>query len=108
MKATIVGIIFICILGLVAIGGYFFVSRSNQQPVTTKTVKEAKNTTVTGVLTKVSSPKDDYSHVITAKSKITGVSSYSVQLDQYIGKTVTATGQFSGTTLYIDTITESK
>lgn len=35
-------------------------------------------------------------------SKTTEVTSRKIDLKQYIGKTVTVTGEFSGTTLYVD------
>lgn len=108
MKAAIIAVVLICLVGL-GLGAYLVLSKNavGSTPSVPKT-QESQNTTITGVLSPGGTAKDDYKHVITAGNKITGVSSYSVSLDQYVGKTVTVTGQFSGTTLYADTITEVK
>jgi hypothetical protein len=102
MKAFIFGIVFLVLVG---VGGYFgfqhwFKSQGGSESQTFKT----EAITRTGVLRKASIAGSDFTHTITEGAKTYGVASYSVNLDQYIGKTVEATGQNSGTTLYIDAI----
>jgi hypothetical protein len=98
MKAFIIGIIVIL---FVAVGGYFFLKNySTTQSV--KTSFQTESITRTGVLQKAVG--SDYQHIIVAGGQMWGVTSQSLNLDQYIGKKVEAVGQNSGTTLYIDTI----
>ena len=47
---------------------------------------------------------DDYAHVIVSGGKTEGVASFTLDLDQYVGKQVEVTGQYSGTTLYADSV----
>jgi hypothetical protein len=92
----------IAILVIAIIGGYFFLqnnstSKSSQQSYQTASI------TRTGLLQK--SNGADFKHSIISAGQSWGVTSQSINLDQYVGKKVEATGQNSGTTLYIDTIT---
>jgi len=61
---------------------------------------KAPNTTLVGTLTKSGS------HYILKGSdgKTSEINSYTVTLDSYVGKSITITGQYSGTTLFVDTI----
>lgn len=36
--------------------------------------------------------------------KTTSIASYTLTFDQYVGKNITVSGQYSGTTLYADTV----
>lgn len=64
-------------------------------------VEEKKgDTSMTGV---ISASGDTY--LITAPGKAPkGLDSYAVDLKQYVGKTVTVTGQYSGDTLFVSKV----
>jgi hypothetical protein len=98
MKSFLIGIIVII---LAAVGGYCYLQHnsSGQAP---QTSFQTSSITRTGTLQK--SNGSDYHHIIIGSGQSWGVTSQSVSLDQYVGKKVEATGQNSGTTLYIDTI----
>ncbi len=103
MKAFLLGIGF---LVLVAAGGfvylkYFYPSagKADQKSFTTAPVSKR------GVLQKTNVPGSNFTHVLVAAGESVGVASYSLNLDDYIGKNVEVTGQYSGTTLYADTVT---
>lgn len=101
MKAFILGIIFLVI---VAIGGYFalrYIGKSGSS----STVYKTAAITRTGTLQKSTVAGTDFTHMLISGGTSYGVASYSQNLDQYVGKNVQVTGQNSGTTLYIDTIT---
>lgn len=102
MKAFIFGVLFLI---LVAVGGFFYLKNTSGSQNGQQTFKTA-SITRTGVLKKAAVAGADFSHIIISGSNSWGVASYSLNLDQYVGKTVEATGQNSGTTLYIDTIKE--
>jgi len=90
-------------------GGYYYLVMMNA-PSTTTTPTEQSNgktaaRTVVGTLTKVQNPKDDYTHMLTTSSGLVKLNSYSVQLDEYVGKKVEVVGQNSGTTLFADSVT---
>lgn len=66
--------------------------------VTTVEKKEkVGDTTLTGKITKVG---DKYFITVSGKQP-QDLDSYSVDLSQYVGKTVTVTGQYSGDTLFV-------
>lgn len=100
MKAFLIGIVF---LALVLVGGYiglkYFYKPSTGQSFQTAAV------TKTGTLQKTTIAKSDFTHVIISTDGSIGVASYTLNLDDYVGKKVTVTGQFSGDTLYADSIT---
>lgn len=102
MKAFLFGILF---LALVAVGGFFYLKNSSGGNNNQQTFKTA-SITRTGTLKKAAVAGADFSHIIVSGGNSWGVTSYSVNLDQYVGKTVEASGQNSGTTLYIDSIKE--
>lgn len=101
MKAFLFGILFLILAG---VGGFFYLSsRSSNKP---STQAEQVILTRTGMLVKTPSTNSDVTHSIRSDSgESWGVTSYAVNLDDYVGKKVEAKGQNSGTTLYIDTIT---
>lgn len=96
MKGLFIGFILLVILMTLGYFGFRALSlKSIKQPsYTTSPV------TLTGVLQKAKG--EDYNFIIIGGGKSTGVASYSVKLDEYVGKNVEITGQYSGTTLYAD------
>ncbi len=64
---------------------------------TTEVVVESPTQTFTGT---VSGTGPNYA--ITVNGKMTEITSRKVDLSKYVGKTATVTGEFSGTTLYVD------
>lgn len=101
MKAFLFGLIFLVLVGVGGYVGFRYWSASQGQQ---STIYKTDAITRTGVLRKTSVAGSDVTHTISDSGKTYGVASYSVNLDEYVGKTVSATGQNSGTTLYIDTI----
>ena len=97
---------------LFGIGGYVgYTTRPSSPPVSveesvTPTQTEKSIRTVQGVLIKIPDPKDDYTHTIKTIDELISVASMTVKLDDYSGKKVEAVGQYSGTTLFIDSIME--
>lgn len=102
MKNFIVILVVFALLGGAGYVGYTYLTsqQTAKKPTMTKAV------TLTGVLQ--TGKGDDYDFVILTNGKITGVTTYKLKLDQYIGKRVTIEGQYSGTTMYADSITETK
>lgn len=101
MKAFFIGIIFLVIVGAAAYIGlkYFYTPPAGSQTYKTAVI------TKTGILQKSTIAQSDFTHVIVTSGASVGVASYTLNLDDYIGKKVSVTGQFSGDTLYADTIT---
>jgi hypothetical protein len=102
------------IIGLVLVlavigGGYFYLTMNSTAGKADQTTEQSNGKTaprtVQGTLTKVQNPKDDYTHMLTTSSGLVKLNSYSVTLDDYVGKKVEVTGQNSGTTLFADTVT---
>jgi hypothetical protein len=102
MKAFLAGLVF---LAVVVAGGFFWL-KYMYKPSTESQVYKTEAITRTGVLQKSAIAGSDFTHVIIAEGKSWGAASYSLNLDKYVGKKVEATGQNSGTTLYIDTVKE--
>lgn len=74
-------------------------STSVQQ--TTQTQQEkAVNTTLSGMVTK----SGGKFYINSAGAATKEIDSYTVKLDDYVGKKVSVTGQYSGITLFVDTI----
>jgi hypothetical protein len=113
MKTAIIALVLVIALG---IGGYIGYTKllpkllGQEGPVIGQMQNGdlPKSQTVTGVLMKVQNPTDDYTHNLKTADKLVRVASYTVKLDDYVGKTVTITGQPSGTTLFADTIEDVK
>lgn len=59
------------------------------------------NTTLEGTLTKVGKIVE----LKDKSGKVTQIDSYTKSFDQYNGDMVSVTGQYSGTTLFVDTVT---
>ena len=72
----------------------------NQTTTTVTKQKKVGNTTLTGKITKAG---DKYFITVSGKQP-QDLDSYSVDLSQYVGKTVTVTGQYSGDTLFVGKI----
>jgi len=98
MKAFLLGLAF---LALVAIGGYVGLKYFYTPPAVSKTAAITK----TGILKKSTISQSDFTHVIVSAGASVGVASYTLNLDDYIGKNVSVTGKFSDDTLYADSIT---
>ena len=104
MKAFLAGLVFLVV---VVVGGFLYLKFVYKSPGGGDSqVYKTAAITKTGVLQKSTVAGADFTHVIVAEGKSWGVASYSLKLDKYIGKNVEATGQNSGTTLYIDTVKE--
>lgn len=104
MKAFLLGLLFFV---LAAVGGFIGLKYFYKSPADTgQEVFKTAPVTKIGTLRKSAITQSDFTHVLVVEGKSTGVSSYSLNLDDYIGKKVSITGQFSGTTLYADTVTE--
>ena len=98
MKAFLFGLFFIAIVivgAYVALKYFYSPQAGSQTAVITKT----------GMLQKSTLSQSDFTHVIITPDASVGVSSFTLNLDEYIGKKVSVTGKFSGDTLYADTIT---
>jgi hypothetical protein len=101
MKAFFVGIIFLILVAGGAYVGLKYFYKPSTSPQTFQTAVITK----TGILQKSTIARSDFTHVIVSSGGSVGVASYTLNLDDYIGKKVSVTGQFSGNTLYADTIT---
>jgi uncharacterized protein (UPF0333 family) len=101
MKAFLIGLLFLVLVGAGAYVGlkYFYKPSTGSQTYKTAAI------TKTGTLQKSTISKSDFTHVIVSSGGSVGVASYTLNLDDYIGKKVSVTGQFSGDTLYADAIT---
>ena len=101
MKAFFIGVIVLVLVGIGAYVGlkYFYTPLSGSQTFQTAAM------TKTGILQKSTIAQSDFTHVIVSSGRSVGVASYTLNLDDYIGKKVSVTGQFSGGTLYADSIT---
>lgn len=98
MKAFIIGLV---VLSMVVIGGYVglkYVGSQKQPQSSYKTESVAK----IGVIQ--TGKGDDYTHLLVSEGTSIGLASYTVKLDDYLGKKVQVQGQFSGTTLYADSV----
>ncbi len=93
----------LAVLGVLGFVGFQYVTREAQKP----TVATPQNSTLEGLLMR--GKGDDYSFILLdARGKTTGITSQTIQLDAYVNKNVEVTGQYSGTTLYAQTVTEKK
>jgi uncharacterized protein (UPF0333 family) len=101
MKAFLAGIIFLVLVGAGAYVGMKYFYKPSTNPKTFQTAAITK----TGTLQKSTIAQSDFTHVIVISGGSVGVASYTLNLDDYIGKKVSVTGQFSGDTLYADVIT---
>ena len=100
MKATIVGIILLVLVGLGGAGWYM----TTQQKQVSQVEQGPTIVTMVGKLTKAVPPGDDYTHLLLATGRSIKLNSYAVELASYEGKTVTVVGEYSGNTLFVDSI----
>ena len=102
MKAFLTGIVF---LALVAVGAFMYLKYFSPAPADPEaTIYKTAPITKSGELRKTNVTASDFTHVLVAGGESVGVASYNLNLDDYIGKQVKVTGQYSGTTLYADII----
>lgn len=100
MKTFIVAILFLVIAVSAAVFGFKYIqnkSKTGQPPINLQR-------TLTGVLTAVPST-GEYSHVIDVNGQLVGVTSNTVDLKPYENKKVNIIGEYSGTTMYADSVT---
>jgi len=98
MVVTLLGLA-IFILGGLILYRYYIV---RAQPA----VFVSQNITKVGRLQKVTPPGDDYTHLLITSSGTVRLNTQKVNLDAYLSKSVSVTGQYSGNTLFVDEIHE--
>jgi hypothetical protein len=101
MKSFLFGILFLILVG---VGGFFWLSQQSSSSGTEQSAM-TEDIVRTGLLQKSTTPGVDFAHVIVSGGQSYGVTSYTVNLDEYVGKRVEAKGQNSGTTLFADSVT---
>lgn len=102
MKAFVWGLV---VLVIVSTGAIVYLKYFSPSPDSIGTGSyQSESVTKTGTLKKSAVAKSDFTHVVIAPDASTGVASFTLNLDDYIDKNVEVTGQFSGTTLFADTI----
>jgi len=110
MKVVLFILVILLATGIGSSLYYLNISGSNPTGTTEQTesspvVQEpGTKTTLTGTVLKATG--DDYQHIIISGGKSTGIASQTISLDNYVTKKVSVTGQYSGTTLYVDTVEE--
>ena len=101
MKTFLISLTVLVILGIGGYFGYQYISRSSMSsPATT----EIPVVTKTGMVQKLSKSGDDYTHMLKTTDSLIKLNSYTVSLDLYANKTVTVEGQYSGDTLFVDSV----
>ena len=106
MKVFLIGIVVLLLAGVVGYVGlsYYSGKQTSVVPQGRDSVPQTKTSvTKTGVLQVLKG--DDYNYALLSEGKLIGVNSYTIKLGDYVGKMVQVTGQYSGTTLYADTVT---
>ena len=92
-------------LAIFAIAGYFGFQYLKTQSTQTPTTQKNLVVTKTGTLSKADPTQaTDFTHILTSGSETVKLNSYTVNLSPYEGKTTTVSGQYSGTTLFVDAI----
>ena len=100
MKAFIIGLFVVILLGGAGYFGYQYLLHKTPEAQ----APAAQNSTLTGTL--LTGKGDDYQYVLLdTTGKTTGVTSQTVQLGDYVNKKVEVSGSFSGSTLYVYTLT---
>ncbi len=102
MKLVMILLTILILVG-VGVGGYIYLS---QKSLETARPKVKQSTVLSGSVQKVFDSGVDYSHLLKTSTSVVPLSSYSVKLDEYVGKNVEVTGQYSGTTLYVDNVVQ--
>lgn len=101
MKTFLVSLLVLVVLGGAGFMGYKYLV--NKAPVSQPAAQQ--NSMLSGTL--LPGKGDDYQFVLLdASGKTTGVTSQTVQLGEFVNKKVEVTGSFSGSTLYVYTLTE--
>ena len=101
MKNILIFLIVIIILG---VGGYFGFQYISRLGVSSPASQEIPVVTKTGVVQKLPKPGDDYTHMLKTSDALIKLNSYTVTLDGYANKNVSVTGQYSGDTLFVDSM----
>lgn len=102
MKAFLIGLL---VLVLAVVGGYVYIKYFYQSAGSASQVYKTAPVTKTGTLQKTNVAGSDFTHVLISSGQSVGVASYTLNLDDYIGRSVSVTGQYSGDTLYADSVT---
>ena len=84
----------------IVVSALIFMGCAKSQPAPEAVIQKAVNTTLSGTIT---SSSGKY-FIGGAGQAPTELGSYTVKLEEYVGKNVKVTGQYSGTTLFVDTI----
>lgn len=105
MKGFVIAIVLVILLGA---GGWFGYQILSQAGPSEDRVHEDITVTKSGTLTIATPPGDDYTHIILDGGELVKLNSYSVDLSAYEGKSVRVSGQYSGNTLFVDTVTEGE
>lgn len=99
--------IIVTILLFVGAGYYFVATHSNPNPETDRSEvvnqpqSKTGKTTKTGIVTKVSGK---YFLSELGSQQTLPIDSYSLDLEQYVGKDVTVTGEYSGDELFVSEV----
>ncbi len=101
MKAFLYGLLFFVI---VAVGAFVYLKYFSPSSGTGSQQYKTEAVTKTGELRATTVAGSDFTHMLVAAGESVGVASYTLNLDDYIGKQVEIVGQYSGDTLYADTI----
>ncbi len=108
MKAVFI-LFFVAVLGVGGYFGYQYLLSQSPKPSSTGSQSYKSEAMIkTGTLQKAPVKSSDFDHVLLSEGKSIGVTSYKVDLNTFVGKKVTITGQPSGTTLYADTVVLAK
>lgn len=100
MKWIVIGLLFVGALGA---AGFIWLKQTGSSSVSTETsAYKTQPVTISGMFQ--ASKGDDFNYAILSNGKLTGVASQKEDLGKYVGKTVKITGQYSGTTLYADSV----
>lgn len=103
MKTFLVGLLVIFLLCGAGYVGFQYLSRQSPSTETSKSI----SVSLSGKL--LEGKGSDYSYIlIDGAGKTTGIATQEVQLGKYVNKTVEITGTYSGTTLYANSVTETK
>ena len=99
-----IALISFMVLALIGLGGYFGYQYLISVSPSTSGVNETPTVTKTGTVQSLSKPGSDYTHILKTPEESVKLNSYTVKLDQYVNTTVTVVGQYSGYTLFVDSI----
>lgn len=100
MKTFIFAILFLVIAISAGVFGFKYIQNKAKEGQTPITLQR----TLTGVLTPVPST-GEYSHVVDVNGQLVGVTSNTVDLKPYENRKVNIVGEYSGATMYADSVT---